>query len=133
VLYIPPFSIIRGRLSLVKLNGRTKMTNSYEDFLEIVKLFLRTIPFDERWYLSEYPDVAEAVTSGVYKSGRHHFIEVGYFEGRRPGEFEVDDQWYLKEYPDVAAGIKRGDITSPLQHFNQHGYEEGRMPRDLPG
>ncbi len=126
--YIPPFKVVRGRLTVVTVNGKTKINNSYDEIVEVIKLLLRGVAFDEKWYLSKYPDVAEAVKSGTYKSGRQHFIEVGYFEGRHPGDFEVDETWYLETYPDVAYSIKKGDVTSARQHFNQHGYQEGRFP-----
>jgi hypothetical protein len=129
--YIPPFNVVRGRLKVVTVNGKTKVNNSYEDFVEVVKLLLRGVAFDEKWYLSTHPDVAEAVAAGIYKSGRHHFIEVGYFEGRLPRLFEVDENWYLEAYPDVAASIKKGDVRSARQHFNEHGYVEGRLPAEL--
>jgi hypothetical protein len=129
--YIPPFNVVRGRLKVVTVNGKTKVNNSYDDFVEVVKLLLRGVAFDEQWYLSAYEDVAKAVAAGAYKSGRHHFIEAGYFEGRRPRQFEVDESWYLEKYPDVAASIKKGDVRSARQHFNEHGYVEGRLPADL--
>ena len=88
------------------------------------------VAFDEKWYLTRYPDVASAVTTGIFKSGRQHFIEVGYFEGRRPREFEVDEKWYLETYPDVAEGLGKGVIKSARQHFNEHGYDEGRFPAE---
>jgi hypothetical protein len=94
----------------------------------MVKLMLRGVTFDERWYLAAYPDVAEAVKSGVFRSGRQHFIDVGYFEGRRPGQFSVDEKWYVANYPDVAGEIEKGNIKSAQQHFNDHGYDEGRLP-----
>jgi hypothetical protein len=117
-------------MTIVTVNGKTKINNSYDEFVEVIKLLLRGVAFDEAWYLSKYPDVAEAVKSGTYKSGRHHFVEVGYFEGRRPGVFEVDEKWYIKNNPDVADGIKTGEIKSARQHFNEHGYEEGRFPAE---
>ena len=43
--------------------------------------------FDEAWYLTTYPDVAEAVRSGRAKSGYDHFIEHGYGEGRKPNRY----------------------------------------------
>jgi hypothetical protein len=129
--YIPPFKVVRGRLKVVTVNGKSKVNNSYDDFVEVLKLLLRGMAFDEKWYLSTYPDVAEAVAASIYTSGRHHFIEVGYFEGRRPRHFEVDEKWYLETYPDVAASIKKGEVRSARQHFNEHGYEEGRLPTAL--
>jgi hypothetical protein len=118
-------------MSFVTVNGGVRTNASYDDFVNVVKLLLRGVAFDEKWYLAKYPDVAEAVAGGIFASGRQHFIEVGYFEGRRPGEFEVDEKWYVATYPDVADGIKRGKIKSALQHFNDHGYEEGRHPGAL--
>lgn len=39
--------------------------------------------FDEQWYLSQNFDVANAVRSGAFVSGRDHFIRFGFHEGRR--------------------------------------------------
>jgi hypothetical protein len=127
---VPSFKVVRNRLKIVTVNGRTKIDSSYDDFIEVVKLLLRGIEFDEKWYLSRYPDVAEAVKAGAMKSGRYHFIEVGYFEGRRPREFEVDEKWYLASYPDVAENIAKRNLKSAHQHFNEHGYDEGRLPAE---
>ncbi len=128
---LPSFNVVRGRLKIVTVNGKTKINNSYDDIVEVIKLLISGVAFDEQWYVSTYTDVAAAVAAGIYKSGRQHFIEVGYFEGRRPQDFAVDDQWYLKTYPDVAEAIKKGDVESAHQHFNQHGYNEGRLPGAL--
>jgi hypothetical protein len=117
-------------LNIVTVNGKTRINNSYDDIVEVIKLLISGVAFDEKWYVSTYTDVAQAVAAGVYKSGRQHFIEVGYFEGRRPQEFAVDEQWYLKSYPDVAEAIKKGDVESAHQHFILHGYNEGRLPAE---
>jgi len=129
--FVPSFKTLRGRLSIVKINGSVRVNNTYDDFVEIVKLLLRGTAFDEKWYIEKYPDVAEAVRTGAFKTGRQHFIDVGYFEGRRPREFEVDEKWYLQTNPDVAEGIAKGEIKSAHEHFNDHGYEEGRLPAEL--
>jgi hypothetical protein len=129
--FLPPFKTISARITVLKVNGKTRVNVSYDEFMELVKMFLRAVAFDDAWYLSKYPDVAEAVKAGAYKSGREHFIEVGYFEGRRPQAFEVDEKWYVAAYPDVAEGIGKGDIKSAEQHFNDHGYEEGRLPSQI--
>ena len=127
-MYIPPFKVVKGKLSFVTVNGKSRINTSYEELIEIIKLLLGGVSFDEKWYLARYPDVAEAVAAGVFSSGRHHFIEVGYFEGRFPSELEVDEKWYLATYPDIAEGIKKGKIKSARQHFNEFGYDEGRRP-----
>jgi len=131
VTYLPPFKVVRDRMRIVTVNGKTKINNSYDEVIEVIKLLLRGVAFDETWYLSKYTDVAEAVKAGTFNSGRQHFIEVGYFEGRRINDFEVDEKWYLATNPDVADGVNKGDIKSARQHFNEYGYEEGRFPAEL--
>src|SRR4051812_8296500 len=104
---ISPFGMLKQKLSIVTVNGQLKVNNSYDEFLDILKILLRSVAVDEAWYLSQYPDIAEAVAGGELKSARQHFIDTGYFEGRLPGPLKVDEAWYLSEYPDVAEGIAR--------------------------
>jgi hypothetical protein len=42
------------------------------------------IQVNEKWYLESYPDIAEAIRSGVYKSAQAHFDQAGFREGRLP-------------------------------------------------
>jgi hypothetical protein len=126
--YIPPFSVLKHGIRLVSLKGQLKVDMSYDELLELIKTFLRAVPFDEGWYRSTYPDVAEAVARGAYRSAREHFVEHGYFEGRLPFPLEVDEAWYLKAYPDVGSSVAEGAVSSALDHFVRHGYEEGRRP-----
>jgi len=130
VQYVPPISVLKRRLAIVTVKGQARIDNTYEEVVEVIKLLLRGVPVDERWYLTKYPDVADAVRAKVFKSAKHHFAEVGYFEGRKPGEFDVDEEWYLYRYPDVAEGIKVGEIKSAKDHFASYGYEEGRLPSE---
>lgn len=72
---------------------------------------------DEAWYLSTYPDVAEAGTSAV-----EHFMSVGWAEGRNPCPL-FDTEWYFRTYPDVELlGM------DPLTHYALHGWRERRNP-----
>src|SRR5688572_859494 len=69
--------------------------------------------FDSDWYLSQYPDVAEA---GVDPFA--HYLQSGATEGREPNPL-FDSDWYLSQYPDVAeAGV------NPLVHYLQFGATE---------
>lgn len=71
--------------------------------------------FDAEWYLSSYPDVAEAGVDPLW-----HYMNFGWFEGRDPGP-EFSGSAYLKANPDVArAGV------NPLLHFIEFGRSEGR-------
>ena len=125
---LPPFNLLKQKLSVVTVNGQLKVNNTYDEFLDIVRSLLRATNFDSEWYVAEYPDLAEALASGEIRSPKEHFIDSGYFEGRLPGPLKVDAAWYLEKYPDVAEGIERGDSESAEQHFLEHGYWEGRAP-----
>ena len=128
--YLPPFGFLKLKYRITASVDRDRVNLTYADFIEITKLLLRGVVVDEAWYLKEYPDVADAIRDGEFKSARHHFIENGYFEGRRPCAFEVDADWYLQRYPDVADSVSAGTIASAEEHFLRDGYGEGRLPAE---
>lgn len=73
--------------------------------------------FDDAWYRSRYPDVAQSGQDPLA-----HFLEHGSYEGRSPGP-GFDAMGYLARYPDVVdEGIE------PWLHFVRHGRPEGRSP-----
>lgn len=129
--YLPPFSALKSSVRLLSVKGQLKVDMSYDELLDLIKLFLRTVPFEEAWYRRTYPDVEEAVRAGAYRSARQHFVEHGYFEGRRPFPLEVDEAWYLRTYPDVGESVSAGAVASAQDHFERHGYEEGRRPGEV--
>jgi hypothetical protein len=128
--YLPPFDVIKEKFRVVGGLGRARIDMKQSDFVDLLKLMLRAVDVKEEWYLAHYPDVAEAIKAGAYKSGKHHFVEEGYFEGRVPYEFAVDEQWYKSNYPDIAVGMQSGTLGSPKEHFLAHGYKEGRLPAE---
>jgi hypothetical protein len=130
VRYLPPFAVVKQKFLLAPAKDRVKVSIDYDGLLDVIRLVLQSINVDEEWYLKQYPDVAEAVKSGVVTSARAHFISNGYFEGRLPFGLEVDDKWYTTVYPDVAEAIQRREVASPLEHFQSFGYAEGRLPGD---
>lgn len=89
---------------------------------------LGNILFDESFYLSNNPDVAEAVTSGVLPTGFNHFFSFGQFEGRQPSLFYNEGR-YLAQNPDVAAAVAAGGFRSGFDHFLNLGFFEGRDRR----
>ncbi len=76
--------------------------------------------FDERWYLSCYPDL---VHSGIDPIS--HYLRFGAREGRDPSPL-FQTQYYLSRNPDVAAAQ-----INPLVHYIQFGDLEGRAPNPL--
>jgi hypothetical protein len=127
--YLPPFEGLKTFLNFAAVNGELTVSASYTQFTTLIRTLLRGIEVDETWYLNQYPDVAEAIRKGIITSGKEHFLNDGYFEGRMPFPIAVDEAWYLEQNPGVAEHIARGELLSAQQHFNDNGYREGRQPR----
>ncbi len=129
--YLPPFDLIRRMVEVSTVRGELRVSLSYDDFIKIMRMMISGIEVDERWYLNEHEDIARAVTDGELASAKRHFLDDGYFEGRRPFPMPVDERWYLEAYPDVAESVRKGVVTSGEQHFAEDGYREGRLPYEL--
>lgn len=89
--------------------------------------------FDEAWYLSAYPDVAEAVRTGALGSGYEHWEASGKAEGRLapPGYDEgdrFDADWYMASYHVVAEEIAAGRARDALDHYRTLGRARGYLP-----
>ena len=126
----------RGSL-LISYGALTSTSQiAYDRYVEVAEVTLRrilrsslaTVEVDENWYVNNYGDVAEAITDGIFKSARDHFLSAGYFEDRLPRKTQVDTAWYIKTYPDVAEAIKRGEVENAQLHFELNGFREGRLP-----
>ncbi len=117
--------LVRKRVSK---NGNSEIIVSEKTFREILNSALRSVEFDEAWYLEKNPDVKEAISKGSVKSGFDHFVHNGYFEGRLPRKVEFDESFYLKEYPDIASAVADKSIPSAEEHFFYVGRLEGRLP-----
>ena len=126
--YLPPFELIRRSIEISTVRGELRVNLSYEDFVKILRTMIAGIEVDETWYLRTYEDIASAIKSGSVRSAKQHFVDDGYFEGRRPFAMQVDERWYLMQNPDVSDSIRRGDVASAQEHFDQDGYREGRLP-----
>ena len=127
--YVPPYEQVRKQLGFDS-RDRMKAEVTVEQMEAALRLLLPAVSVDEPWYRRTYPDVAEAIDAGSFKSAQDHFVQNGWFEGRHPYEIEVDEDWYLATYDDVAEGVETGEIVSAADHFQHHGYKEGRLPRE---
>ena len=129
--YLPPFDLIRRAVEISTVRGELRVSLSYDDFIKIIRLMISGIKVDEEWYLTEYEDIAQAIRDGKVASAKQHFIDDGYFEGRRPFPMPVNEPWYLEQYPDVAESVRKGVVDSGEQHFAEDGYREGRLPYEI--
>jgi hypothetical protein len=129
-VYVMPFKRAIQELGIDPTAIPETVSLSREKLEWLIKILLRALEVDEKWYRTTYPDVDAAIKDGSYKSAKHHFVEDGYFEGRRPGRVLVDERWYKLTYPDIVEGIEFGEITSCQEHFEEYGEAEGRLPRE---
>lgn len=129
--YLPPFEFLKSKATIDTVNGRTMVHMSHDLLVEMLRSIIVNVDVDEDWYLRRYPDVANAVQTGVFKSAKDHFVNNGYFEGRMPFRMEVDESYYLGRNPEVADFVRRKELDSGQQHFDENGYLEGRKPFDI--
>ena len=128
VRYLPPFDFLKSKATVDTVAGQTMVHMSNDELVEMLRSIIINMDIDEAWYLRRYPDVAEAVRAGTFKSAKEHFVNNGYFEGRQPFPIVVDSDWYVTRYPEIGAAIEAGTLESAQDHFERHGYREGRLP-----
>ncbi len=87
-----PYLLADGRLGFITIAGANPSTTFFFDFRS--KIPLSTGPqgtnpaekgvagFSEYFYLTENPDVVEAISQGSFKNGLDHYLKIGKDEGR---------------------------------------------------
>jgi hypothetical protein len=103
-----------------------------EDYLAVGQGLGRSpnVFFDEAWYLRRYPDVAEAVTAGHFRSGFDHYCRSG-LQARSP-HWLFDISFYEAGSPDLsAASLQAGGFINGYDHFLRVGSSEGRLAHPL--
>lgn len=83
--------------------------------------------FDENYYLKQYPDVVNAVNSGLFASGLQHYVLYGAKEHRNPNKL-FDEYSYINNNPDIMLSISKGALFSGIQHYELFGKSESRTP-----
>lgn len=108
---------------------RGSATMSVDDLRKILGVALADVEVDAAWYVTQVPNLRQALQRGNFKSVEDHYVKHGYLEARLPVRPIVDEKFYLKNNPDVASGIQSGDIKSGFDHYVRNGYAEGRPPK----
>ncbi|MEA1052133.1 hypothetical protein U5801_20315 [Lamprobacter modestohalophilus] len=115
----PPKRQRRQRPAALKSRGpfakNRKERRRLERYIAIIR---ESGLFDESWYLSQYPDVADAGYDPI-----EHFVCHGVGDKRNPAPW-FDTAFYLETHPDVSASI-----MNPLVHYHQFGKAEQRPTR----
>jgi len=116
------------RIGRDRLDGRGKLAVDASLVKHLLVLLAATAPFDESFYRSAYPDLAEAKDRGEIADLHRHFVEAGFLEGRFGRDPRVDTEFYVGLYPDVAKVIEAGGLRSASEHYLHAGAAEGRAP-----
>ncbi|WP_210489415.1 hypothetical protein [Microvirga antarctica] len=120
------FEKLQGELDslAIKLDTQTVYPQAAID--RLLDVMARSIPVDEQFYRSRYPDVDEATRAGDVASASQHYVEHGFYEDRIPCDVVVDEEAYLTLYPDIAEGIESGGVASATDHWIRYGRNEER-------
>ncbi len=84
----------------------------------------RCYNLDEQFYLTAYPDVADAIRRRKIRSACDHYLKFGRYEGRFPAFNEAS---YLSKNPDVADAVRRRKVRSAYEHWQKFGRYENRQ------
>lgn len=88
-----------------------------ERLLRVRALIEKSGHFDEEYYLSTYPDVADSGIDPII-----HYLKLGAQERRNPSP-RFNTRRYLAKNPDVRFHSPR---INPLVHYIRFGIKEGR-------
>jgi GT2 family glycosyltransferase len=83
--------------------------------------------FDPDWYRTSYPEVAEEIAAGRWRSALHHYLT-----NDTPTAYDplplFSERDHLARYPDIAAAVEAGHWRNGFRHFLANGAGEGRTP-----
>lgn len=129
-MFVPPFELLLAEIGLkpAGFSGQDRIAVPRPLLEFMLRLLLRHAAFNEANYLEKNPDVRAAIARGELRSGREHYVALGYFEGRIGGGPPVDETWYLRAYPDVAEAVRLGVVPSATAHYDTAGGQEWRVP-----
>jgi hypothetical protein len=76
--------------------------------------------FDDIWYRTQHPGIADAIRSGMYASAYHHYLAEGARLNWAPNPY-FDPDWYACWYLQV-------DAECAFQHYVTQGVAQGLSP-----
>ncbi|HEY9848183.1 MAG TPA: Calx-beta domain-containing protein [Leptolyngbyaceae cyanobacterium] len=83
--------------------------------------------FDDKTYLSLYPDVRDAYNNGGFEKVFDHFTTHGVLENRDLRVRLFDETYYLDRNSDVKQAVDAGGYDNAYDHFILWGINEGRQ------
>ncbi len=83
--------------------------------------------FDSAWYLGRYPEVADGLSRGIWRSPLEHYLSNDTPIAFDPSA-DFSEEWYLGRDPGLRAAIEAGAQRNGYAHFLRHGATELRAP-----
>ena len=80
--------------------------------------------FSEKFYRDRNPDVRRLITSGQFRNGYHHFLQLGAFELRSPSP-DIDLAYYRDANDRVATDLNAGEVRDAFAHLRGIGLRIG--------
>jgi hypothetical protein len=129
-MYVPHYDAILHGIGTSReaMGANTEITIPVSLFKFLMKIAVSQAEINLPGYLGVNRDVQDAAKKGQVPDPAAHYVNFGFFEGRRGATPAVDEAWYRRNYVDIAAAVRRGDISSGGEHFNMMGAEEFRAP-----
>ena len=121
-------SLLNTKLVILSSSSPDYVALDRHFFQESLRPLIERIRIEPDWYLTTYPDVAEAISNKIVVDAADHYRRFGYFEHRMPYRILVHEEWYLDQYSDVKEAVSHRTFASGQAHFDYAGYREGRVP-----
>lgn len=127
--YFPPSSMVFTALGDDLKGSESEHLSVSRGLLRrLIQVALENTVFDAEKYLAANPDLRDAWKNKQITDLHKHWVEAGYFEGRRASTPDVDEKFYLLKYPDVRQAVEAGKIRDGAEHFVSSGEQELRIP-----
>jgi hypothetical protein len=129
-MYVPYYDAILHAIgtSREELEGAKEVRIPLSLFKFLLRLAVAHSEVNLTGYLNSNRDIRDAAKSGRVPDPKKHYVDFGFFEGRRGATPTVDETWYRRTYSDIPLAIRTGTIASAAEHFDAIGAEEFRSP-----
>jgi hypothetical protein len=129
-MYVPYYDAILHAIgtSREELKGTTEIRIPLSLFKFLLRSAVAHSEINLTGYLNMNRDIRDAAKSGRVPDPKQHYVDFGFFEGRRGATPSVDEAWYRRTYSDISSAIRTGTIASAAEHFDAIGAGEFRSP-----
>jgi hypothetical protein len=129
-MYVPYYDAILHAIGTSR--EELKGANEIRIPLSLFKFLLRSAVAHSEvnltGYLNANRDIRDAAKAGRVPDPKQHYVDFGFFEGRRGATPAVDETWYRRTYSDISSAVRNGTIASGAEHFDAIGAQEFRSP-----